>query len=187
VNVAGNSGLADGGALEIVALRNGAPGLTPALGGCLAEAASICLERAEHSQGVVMAILGDLNAWVPLSWEPTSDQMRRAWRDDDEATEFGACGIAALIVKRFRGLSIVERSVKGTGFDYWLGPEDDGHELFQRRMRLEVSGIGRGTDAEIRARVRQKERQTAQVASRLPAVIAVVEFASPQSRLIDRP
>jgi hypothetical protein len=39
--------------------------------------------------------------------------------------------------------TIVERACKGTGFDYWLGDEDD--DLFQWKARLEISGILKGT------------------------------------------
>ena len=68
--------------------------------------------------------------------------MRRTHNDLQDATEAGACGLAILLVQLFVGYTVVERSVKGTGFDYWLGSENDA--LFQNKARLEASGILRG-------------------------------------------
>jgi len=43
---------------------------------------------------------------------------------------------------------VIERSRKGTGFDYWLGSADEVGELpFQNKVRLEVSGIGKADDS----------------------------------------
>jgi hypothetical protein len=49
---------------------------------------------------------------------------------------------AILLMRALTGYTVIERSRKGTGFDWWLGTEDN---LFQGKVRLEVSGILRGT------------------------------------------
>ncbi|MEG3845987.1 hypothetical protein QT971_01810 [Microcoleus sp. herbarium19] len=78
--------------------------------------------------------------------------------------------------------TVIERSRKGTGFDYWLGIQDSTATLpFQRMARLEVSGIRQGNRSQINARVKQKIEQTrASDAQGLPAYIIVVEFARPE-------
>ena len=110
--------------------------------------------------------------------------MRNAHHDNQEATEFGACAIAALVLRDLMGLTVLRRSKKGTGFDYWLAPETN--PLFRNASRLEVSGIRRGGEREIRARIRAKERQIAHSATSLPVYIAVVEFGAPLVRVVIR-
>jgi hypothetical protein len=50
-----------------------------------------------------------------------TEQLRLCYNDPEEATEFGACGVAILVLLELTGLRVVERSRKDTGFDYWLG------------------------------------------------------------------
>ena len=55
-----------------------------------------------------------------------------------------AVGVAILLAKSELGYSVMERSRKGTGFDYWIGDET---ELpFDRKARLEISGIRKGSN-----------------------------------------
>lgn len=96
----------------------------------------------------------------------------------EEATEYGAVGLAILLVLRHTEHTVLKRARKGTGFDYWLGPAD--RHPFHHKARLEVSGLLKGSAATIRARVRQKVEQTKLSARTLPAYIVVVEFSTPQ-------
>jgi hypothetical protein len=176
-----------GGELQLNALAAGTIGLTPAAGESLAEAAYVCLEDQKHASGAILNVDGAFRASFKLTWDAATAQMRRCWADPDEATELGACGIAALIVKRLTDLNIVYRSRKTTGFDYWLGPDDDdGGLLFQGRTKLEVSGIRSAGDAVVSAREKRKIRQVRRFEKStpppLPAIIVVVEFGSPRSR-----
>ncbi|MEB3337992.1 MAG: hypothetical protein VKJ46_11045, partial [Leptolyngbyaceae bacterium] len=84
---------------------------------------------------------------------------------------------------KLTNLTVIERSRKGTGFDYWLGIQDSASILpFQRMARLEVSGIRKGHQGQINARVKQKTEQTRPSdAQGLPAYIIVVEFSRPIS------
>jgi hypothetical protein len=108
--------------------------------------------------------------------------MRRCWNDQQEATEYGAVGIAVLLLKRFHRYSAIERSFKGTGFDYWLGENDD--LLFQKKARLEVSGIIRGNASQVENRVVSKLKQTDVSDGQLPAYVAVVEFGNPLAKVV---
>jgi hypothetical protein len=173
-------------AMDLSALHAGFPGITPAWGESLAQAASVSLESQGHSAPTDCAVDGSISALLALSWPTTSEQMRRTWNDLDEAVEHGAYGMAALLVAAHTDLEVVERSRKGTGFDYWLGPKGDDSALFQKTARLEVSGIGRGNESAVRARVKTKMEQTTVSDGVLPAYVVVVEFGSPRARVIQK-
>jgi len=164
-------------------LRKGMPGLTLAAGGYLAEAAAVCLEDRKHASEVSLSVEGSYRRAVRLSWEQVSDQQRRTHADLHEATEYGACGIAILIVESACQKVVVERSKKGTFFDYWVGKEGKG-ELFQDRARLEVSGILDGDDKKVEMRTSQKLDQISQAKGKLPTYVAVIEFGRPKARVI---
>lgn len=170
-------------------LSRGMPGITPKFGASLAEAATICLEGQRHCSGVQMKVDGDYDHNLEVHWQPVEDpeQVRRCWADPEVTTEHGAYGVASLLVFALTNWTIVARSRKGTGFDYWLGPKGDTDPLFQNKIRLEVSGIANGTLPDIGARVRQKLKQVERSnETALPAVVAVVEFGSPRSRLVKK-
>jgi len=78
--------------------------------------------------------------------------------------------------------SYILSSRKSGGFDYWLGERGD--PLFQKKARLEVSGILSGKRSDIRARIKQKREQTtASDHLSLPAYIIVVEFSTPTAQV----
>jgi len=172
--------------LHLNALKEGTPGITQAFGEGLAQAASVCLEDQRHSSGDQMNVDGDFNRVYAMSWDTTTEQMRQCWADPEVATEHGAYGIASLLVPRLTDLTVIQRSRKGTGFDFWLGPEGDPAPLFQKKARLEVSGIRNGTKAIIQSRVRQKLEQIGRSDGPLPALVIVVEFGEPRSRVIKK-
>jgi hypothetical protein len=111
--------------------------------------------------------------------------MLHCYADLGEATERGAYGIAILLVMHLAGFKVVQRSVKGTGFDYWLGFADA--LPFQDKARLEVSGILNGNEGVISSRLRIKIEQTRK-SDRLniPAYVVIVEFGNPLSRVKTR-
>lgn len=129
---------------------------------------------------------GDFKRTFSVVWDSTTEQMRRCWADPDVTTEHGAYGIAVLLLPALTDLTIVQRSRKGTGFDFWLGPMPVDELLFQEKARLEVSGIRKGSESEIKARLRQKKEQTKRSDGLLPAYIVVVEFGEPKSRVVKR-
>src|SRR5438105_9337121 len=102
--------------------------------------------------------------------------MRRYWNDLEEATEQGAYGLAILLVRALIGYTVIERACKGTGFDWWLGNDDNS---LQRMARLEVSGILQGEAWRVRSRVAAKVVQTERSnSSGLAAYVVVVEFGA---------
>ena len=112
--------------------------------------------------------------------------MRKSWTDIREAADHGASGVAILLMRDITKLTVLERSVTGTGFDYWLGPEvkADDELIFQDMIRLEISGINNGTRNQVRQRVTEKLTQTEQSDDwGLPAYVVVVEFGAPCSEV----
>ncbi|HEY9608965.1 hypothetical protein [Allocoleopsis sp.] len=87
--------------------------------------------------------------------------LQRADQEVAVATQYGAYGIAALIMPRLTNLTIIERLVKGKGFgfDLWLNSIDDSDTWFQRKARFEVSGIRQGSEGIIQSRVNIKLKQ----------------------------
>lgn len=164
--------------VSLVALCQGMPGLTTASGQMLAEAAAVCLEDRKHPSGVRLPRTGLMRGDLHVEWQPVDEQNRRCYADMQEATERGACGVAILVVREATGMVVIERSKKGTGFDYWLG-EKDYEGLPFNGMRLEVSGILAGTKTQIDSRVKQKKSQMEPTDHLATGFVAVVEFGTP--------
>jgi hypothetical protein len=161
------------------------PHVPPECGSALVQSAVLCLEGQGHGSGVRLSIQGSFAATFQLNWSmDVTDAMRHYWNDPDEIAEQGAHAVALLLVRSLAGLTVLERSRKGTGFDWWLAPEDN---LFQATARLEVSGIMRGgtrrVNERLKARIAQTERSDP---SGLTAYVVVVEFSAPQARVTRR-
>ncbi len=154
------------------------PGITREKGNDLAQAGAVCLELQQHRQRVHFTVRGYVTKTFALAWLPTTEQAIRTWNDPDEAAEDGAAGIAVLLAIREIGYPVILRSRKTTGIDYWLGDRNITNisqseqaatmalrEALQDndlvvRGRMEVSGIQRGKDSIVRARVKRKLNQT---------------------------
>lgn len=122
---------------------------------------------------------GSLKRAFTLDWRRPDDEAVSCWADEEFTTEQGAYGVALVLVEEVTSWTVVERSRKGTGFDYWLG----GEPLFQKAARLEVSGIRRGGRQEVHKRMRRKLHQVRNTGSSLPGIVIVVEFSRPHSEV----
>ena len=161
------------------------PAISAYEGGSLAEAASVCLEANAHCSPVALAVRGDYQRSASLSFLEVTDQMRRTHGDAEVATERGACAIAILLACRLSEYTVVHRSYKGTGVDYFLGDRND--FLFQQKARLEVSGIDKGSEADIRRRKKIKLEQTRRSdALQIPAIVVIIEFSRPVAEVVQR-
>ena len=172
--------------LDLGKLSDQCPNMTAsAIQGC-AEAAAVCLTEVPHLSGVVMRVTGKHSESYSMSWPAVTAQMSRTHADPDEATELGACGVAFHLIRDLESRQVIERSRKGTGFDYWLG--EDGDDPFQNKARLEISGIRRaGSRSAVAQRVKQKRLQTMRSdAMSIPAYIIVVEFSGPLAHIEER-
>jgi len=127
------------------------------------------------------------NAEYEIVWTgKVTEQIKKTWNDTQEMTEYGASGVAILLILKLTKYTVIERSRKGTGFDYWLG---DKNSLlpFQSSARLEVSGILKGDNTIFNSRVKQKLKQTFPTDStNLPAYVVVVEFGLPKAKMVTK-
>jgi hypothetical protein len=175
-------------ALHLQSLEEGAPGITREWGVSLAQAAAVCLEEVGHSPDIALRVDGGITARFRLSWIQPTEQTLRCFADSDEATEFGACAIAIVLVHELTTLTVFERSRKGKGFDYWLAEKGNNEPLFQEKTRLEISGLRRGETSEVSSREHQKiaqvKRYETDSTRRLPAIVVIVEFGAPRSRFV---
>jgi hypothetical protein len=91
-----------------------------------------------------------------------------------------------LITLEFTNYTVIKKSRKGTGFDYWIGNENDETDIFAESARLEVSGIKNPrTEADFENRVREKVRQVKPTDNiGLPAYIIVTDFKAPKTRVV---
>lgn len=174
------------GNLDLNRLDCGLPGITPSWGGLLSEASATCLVSQNHDLGVEMDVLGPKKAQFKIYWNnKVQDQEFAAWNDEQELTEYGACGIAIMLVLELTGYTVIQRAKKGTGVDYWLGHKES-NTPFENSARLEVSGILKGGEKEVKGRVKKKIKQTEPSDGLLPAFVVVVEFSKPLSHLVQK-
>ena len=170
-------------ALSVLPLDAGTSGLLDTAAGYMGACAAVCLENGKHQSGVSMGIEGDGVAVFRLTWEVLTEKHRRTCADLQEATEYGAYGVAILVVRALTGKTVLERSAKGPGFDFWVGDEEDRDLPFQGLTRLEVSGILSGDAKAVKQRASVKRNQVKPSDDQGPALIAIVEFGRPLTRL----
>lgn len=161
-------------------------GITENIGGCMAEAIAVCLDSQKHQSTVLLSVTGRFNNDYSILFEPVTERMRRSYGDLEFTTETAAYGISILIIDANTELTVVERSRKGGGFDFWLGRKDAPGPYFERKARLEVSGIRCGTDGAINSRIKMKMDQTKRSDGSFPAYIIVVEFGAPKAKVIEK-
>lgn len=79
-------------------LKSGQAGITPIIAEFLVEAAVFCLLENKHQSGVKLKGVGNYEKEFELHWTGSmTQQMKKAWKDRREATEYGATAIAALL------------------------------------------------------------------------------------------
>jgi len=173
--------------LDLTHLRGGLPGLTAAHCTALCECAAVCLEAARHPSQVELQLEGHFRTRHPLRWTSTTGQTLRSWADLQEATEKGACGLAIAIILHKTPYTVIERSIRGTGFDYWLGEASATDcDIFANKARLEVSGLLFGNRGDVDLRCRKKARQMQATNRSLPGYAIVVEFSAPRAKVMRR-
>lgn len=153
------------------------------------DACIICLDNQNHNPPITLKLIENSHSQsAQLHWNQLlNDQIRRTWRDLYEATEYGATGFAILLVIKHTSYTILERSVRGDGFDYWLLDKETAKSselITQGNARLEISGILRAEkDSVIQARVREKLNQVSSDTT-FPTLIIVVEFSRPEVNMV---
>jgi hypothetical protein len=173
-------------------LKNGLPTLSKGTGTFLTEAAQYCLESHSHESGVIASTIGNNPNKYELIWESIIDDATNlSRRDPDEMVEFGSTCIAILLCIKKTKFTGIERAMKKTGIDWWIGDlhrNQKNEPYIQHKIRLEISGIYNGCESKLKQRVREKLEQTKQSddSRRVPVIVVVVEFSKPMIGLKER-
>ena len=157
-------------------------GLTPAIADCFCEAARVCLDR--HHQPPVEFTIHDNGAGssATVDWERTDDKCKAAYANETDTTEWGAYACALATTELTRGLVALRRAETGTGADYYLAPPGTTLDDLESCVRLEVSGVDKGTANDVEIRLLQKVAQARAGASNLPALASVVGLKGTKDR-----
>ena len=167
--------------IDVTGIKQGLPGISPVAAMQLYEAFEVCMHLSGHQENATLAMMGMTDESICIQWKDDyNDQKARTYADMQYTTEHAAVCLSVLLAVHLTPYTIIERSRKGTGIDYWLGDKDS--VLFQKKARLEVSGILKGDDVALKKRHALKVEQTSvSDNSALPAYISVVEFGSPKA------
>lgn len=170
--------------LNLDELEKGLPGITPKIGGFLAEAAAMCLTLKGHQPGVVLEIEGEFEENFMLTWSSQIDEeVKRGWWDLKEAVEYGASAIAILSLVALTEFYRFERAQQKDNCDYFLKKAGED----ENSAKLEISGILEATTFNsIKLRVLAKEKQISKAKRNLTAYVAIVEFSSPKTKIVKR-
>lgn len=163
--------------LDLKKLAEGTDHLTPAMCASLAEAATICLSQHEHHLDGVLHVEEQKIPIVCATLDPRAESTHR---DLPEATEDGAVGVAIALIIAGTGFDVVERSFKGTGFDWYLAKKD-AIDPFENSACIEVSGILHEDPEKMKRRSAQKLKQVKKGKQDLPGYVVIVGFAAPQA------
>ena len=166
--------------IDVTKRKEGFPGVSPTSAAHLYEAFMVCMHFHFHPNHVALFV-EEQEEPIGIEWEDKCDDViLRTYTDMQYTTEHGAVCLAIMLTKYFTPYTVIERSRKGTGFDYWLGDQDS--QLFQRKARLEVSGILQGDDTAMINRYYSKITQTEKSDDTgLPAYISIIEFSKPKA------
>ena len=160
-------------------------GLTVDIAGTFWEAASVCLNRHHTSPTEFMVSDNGNSAAARLAWTVPDATLSGAWANESVATENGAYGCIIAAIEVFRSFFAVRRADTGTGADYYVGPAGSGEEDLENCLRLEISGVDRGSNKEVARRLLQKVAQARRGESNLPAIAGVIGFEAKNIMLAD--
>ncbi len=158
------------------------------MGAFLAEAAMVCLEKNGHQSGVRLKVTGDFQETFEVIWSGKVDTIiDGTWKDQKEATEFGATGIALLLMDKLSEYHTFERS-KGDSFDFYL-KKNSLNILSTNEAKnialFEISGIWnekKGNTLNMRINIKKKQLQHIPIDSDF--YVVVTEFSFPKAKII---
>jgi hypothetical protein len=175
--------------LALESLVSGIPTLTKNKASMLKEACIWCLATCKHINGVqITCEVCDDSSYYNIKWNDDIDLngILRAYNLDD-AVEYGAEAIALLLIREETSFTAIQRAVRPSGIDYWLGYKNEKPNfLFSMAdARLEISGIlkERGSNT-IKNRIKLKLKQTEASDHIFPVFISVIEFGHPKAETV---
>jgi hypothetical protein len=74
------------------------PGWSIIFGSACVDATAVCLDDQEHATSVAFQIDGIQTCEIEIQWSAIDETVRRFNADQEVATEYGAYGIAALLM-----------------------------------------------------------------------------------------
>ena len=157
------------------------PGLTQSIAASNMEAPSVCLHRHHQPPEHFDVEAREAGSTVLVDWQPPNARAQRAWANETDTTEAGACALVLAAVERAERLVAIGRAETMTGADYYVAPEGRAADDLEDCLRLEVSGIDRGSEAAVKRRLKDKLAQARRGRSDLPAIAGVAGF---KARLI---
>lgn len=172
-------------ALTEYASEGKVPALTRSFAGLMEEAIVMCMREHHHLSGIPCDIkdFTEVLARAEIVWvKEFTDRIARAFGSTSRAAELAGEGIAILTILAMTDYTIIERSIKGTGVDFWLGNIGSStEEIVQRAARMEVKGRTQiESDGKIRSAVRKGMKQTVRsAATKLPVCVILTEFSRP--------
>jgi hypothetical protein len=105
------------GIINISQLKNGLPTISSAFGAVCAEAAVFCLEQNSHQAlDCILECSSNIETAdnnYKLTWDKPDLRINETYGDPQEATEYGATGIALLLAIKLTNHNTLERSMKG--------------------------------------------------------------------------
>lgn len=111
-----------------------------------------------------------------VEWQETDNRTRGAWANEIDTTEMGAYACVLAAVELFNGLVAVFRAETETGADYYVAPLGADVDDLEEHIRLEVSGVDRGSESAVRYRLRRKVDQLARGGGDIPGIAGVIGF-----------
>jgi hypothetical protein len=111
-----------------------------------------------------------------FAWDVADLRTQATHRNSDDATRDGAYAVAFAALRRLGPYVFIHRALRKSGADFVLAREGALDGPF---IKLEVSGIGKGTDATVARRLREKDKQVTRTASEEQGLAVVVRFARP--------
>jgi hypothetical protein len=170
-------------------LKEGLPGISKTVGAFLVEAAVVCLTAQNHKPGVLIRLSGNYEVTFELFWrDEMTEQIRKTWKDEKEAAEYGASAIAILVLLALTKFVISERGVQMGVADYLLTTRENNANLSNLKSpsaHLEVSGIWKEHPKNtINMRLNAKKKQVKQAIEAGETVLIVVtEFGIPKAKI----
>ena len=152
------------------------PGLTDAVASYYTEAARVCLDRHHRSPVDFQIDNRPVGLSASADWEPTDERTKNAHANEIDATEAGAYACSLAAVELAMQMVAIHRAETATGADYYIGPVGSTAADLEASLRLEISGVDRGTPATVAQRLDAKLEQAAAGRSNLPALAGVVGF-----------
>lgn len=118
-----------------------------------------------------------------VTWELPGERVKGAWANETDTTEAGAYACVLAAVELLYGMVAVRRAETRTGADYYIALPGTRADDLENLIRLEVSGVDRGTPSDVVRRLNDKLEQAARGNSNLPAIAGVVGFRARLIRL----